>query len=193
MKKLHLLFAFLLIVSASSMAQSYNKWLGGGIGFNSTDKGETKSSEFTFRPTIGFVLSPEWSLGGSLAFTSGKVENNVSETTTTSFGIIPFARYKFASAGKFAFFGQAELPYTNTNEENGSVEISYSSFGIQARPGLTYNFTERLGATMLMPNLLYFRSISGDIDQTDTALLLNTGYSISGYFLNPTFSFIYRF
>lgn len=170
-------------------AQSGEKWIGGGLTVRSTDYGNGNSaSSFELSPEIGFRLSDKWSLGGALVY--GK-ETDVYDNSTTSLGIVPFARLHIGEAGKFEFFGQGELPIMSYDEEENDFESSMVGFRI--RPGIAFHFNDKFAAELLMPSLFSFASYGGDADGSEFNFLFNSGYSIQNYVLNPSIVFVYKF
>lgn len=197
MKRICLVFGILVLASAATFAQT-SKWIGGGLTISSTDDGNDQTtSSLRITPTIGFVLNDKWAVGGALILGSGKQENGTTEIKTSEVGIKPFARYSLGESGKFAFFGQGELPIvsykTETETPAANFDSKYSSVGLHVRPGMTYHLSDKFAAELLMPSLMAFNTYSGDAEGSEFRLLFNSGYSIEDYLLEPTISFIYKF
>jgi len=202
MKKI-ILFVFGVCVFALGAYAQQSKWIGGGFSYSSTDDGGDKTtSSFGFSPEIGFVLNDKWAIGGGLYFgTANDTPNTISETNTSKFGIIPFARYYVAQTGKFTFFAQAELPYqtnkveTKTTVGGGTVttNVEYKSIGLNVSPGVSYDLNDRFALELKMPSILSYYSNSGDYKNSGFSFVLNDGMSIQRYLLNPEFKFVYKF
>lgn len=202
MKKTLLILA-VMAVGISAYAQQGGKWLGGALTFNSSeDAAGLKSSGFSISPRLGYNLNDKWAIGIALGYSTSTVENSaISETTTSGIGIVPFIRYNCVEAGKFVFFGQAELGYTSYESEfstpvgsaNVSTKTDYSTTGLNINPGVAYNINESFAVELIMPNIFDYYSYSGDRDGSGMSFAFNSGYSIQNYFLSPTFSFVYKF
>lgn len=198
-----LLILGVMAIGVSAFAQQGSKWLGGALSFNSDeDAAGLKSSGFSISPRFGYYLNDKWAIGIGLGYSTSSVENSAtSETTTSGIGIVPFIRCNCVEAGKFVFFGQAELGYTSYESEfttqvgpaNVSTKTDYSATGLSINPGVAYNINESFAVELIMPNIFDYYSYSGDRDGSGMSFAFNSGYSIQNYFLNPTFSFVYKF
>jgi outer membrane protein len=191
MKMKKLIFSSLLaLITMNCLVAQNNMWVGGTISVRSSDNGTSETST-TFMPQFGMHLNSNWSVGGSLGFSSSSSNNGFSETKFNTTSIVPFARYWFSQAGNVRFFGQAELPLRfHGGETDGVDHDSYSSVGLVARPGLGFSLSERWGLTMLMPPVLSFVNSDGD---SDFYFGINDGYNIQDYLLDTSIGIIYKF
>ncbi len=199
MKKTLFILA-MMAIGVSAFAQQGSKWLGGALTLNSSeDEDGLKSSGFSISPRFGYYLNDNWAIGIGFGYSTSTVENSeVSETNTSGIGIVPFVRYNCVEAGKFVFFGQAELGFMSYESEvdpsfGPNVKTEYSTTGLSLNPGVAYNINESFAIELNMPNIFNYYSYSGDRDGSGMSFAFNSGYSIQNYFLNPTFSFIYKF
>lgn len=189
MKKLLLTALLALLVNYGLMAQS-NMWVGGTISVRNSDNGTSQSST-TIMPQFGLHLNANWSVGGSLGFSSSSSEEGLTEIKYNTTSLVPFARYWFSEAGNLRFFGQAELPIRFYGGEiNGEDLDGYNSVGLVARPGLEFSLSEKWGLTMLMPPVLSFVNTDGN---TDFYFGINEGYNIQDYLLDTSIGIIYKF
>lgn len=135
-------------------------WFGGSVGF-SHEGGVTKTKEadtdkpsvnsFTFAPTVGFELNEKLSVGGKIVFTSKSTKQTVGDTDTktssSTFGITPFARYTFVEFNKFGITAEAGIPilYSSSKHDNGSQTTKgdpQTSIGLYVTPLLTYSLND---------------------------------------------------
>lgn len=184
---LSVLFAF------SSTAQGQPMWVGGTLNISSQTVNDLTTSHSEFMPEFGYNLNDRWAVGGRMGFSFDKEEAVLGTDKTTTFSIIPFTRYTFASIKKFQFFGQGELPMHFFSGEfaNGDSKDNESAIGLAIRPGVAYTFNSKWGFNMMMPSLFSF--ISGSDDYSSFEFGLNNGYNIQDYFLNTSIGFIYKF
>lgn len=124
MKKILLSMAMLAFIGSANA----QLWFGGSVGFNSNSdkdvikaggqeiKSKSVANSFSLSPKVGFQISDDLAVGARLTFTSAKTfpdkednANNWTKSSTVSFA--PFARYTFASFGKFALKGVAEMSF----------------------------------------------------------------------------------
>jgi hypothetical protein len=201
MKKMIFAMAVLTASVIGANAQNEGKWIGGGLSFTSADNGNNvETSSLSFFPSMGVFVSENWAIGGMLQLSSSKTENSGSsiEDKSSSFGLMPFARYYVGSAGRFSFFAQGELPIVSSKSEmksSGTVvsDSKHTMIGLQVRPGISAQISSRFAAELHMPRLFYFNSYSGDREDSSMGLLFNSGYSIDSYLLSPTIHFVYKF
>ena len=139
-------------------------WFGGSIGL-SHEGGVTKTKDadvdkpsdntFSFSPMVGFDLNEKLSVGGMINFVSysGKqtIDNGETKTetktSTSTFGITPFARYKFVEFNKFGISAEAGVPvmFRSSKHDNGSKTTKgnpTTSIGLYVTPLLTYSLND---------------------------------------------------
>lgn len=155
----NLFFALILLFSTTVIANAQIV-VGGSIGFNSSGgsidaNGHTSDknnvSNFTFSPMVGYFFSENFLAGVELGVTSSRNENPSASTTTTtsSFGLTPYARYYAFRMNKFSIFGQAELGLSFGKEKTkiGSTTNDgpkTSTFSLMVFPGIAYDISDRL-------------------------------------------------
>jgi hypothetical protein len=102
--------------SKSSSSKSSSKASSSGMGYGSgdlfitgtlgyTDDGND-SSEFAIRPAVGYMLSDNFALGGTLGYESAKTAGS---DAVDAFLVGAIARYYFTPSSQFSIFGQGEL------------------------------------------------------------------------------------
>ncbi len=185
-----MLFVF---VFAGTAQEKGDKWIGGTLLLSSSESGSTTRSTTTLAPELGFHLGNGWAAGGRIGFTFRKTDGGGGTDKSNTTSIVPFARYYFAEAGRFKFFGQGELPLSFSGGENadGSSKSNNNSIGLRVRPGLSFDFNERWGFNMLMPSVFSFASSSND--NSSVYFGVNDGYNIQDYLLNTSIGFVYKF
>lgn len=124
MKKVFLTLALVLTTVVAS-AQWY---VGGGLGFNK--QGDTTA--FNIKPEVGYKLNDAWTVGA-------EVNVDWTKDVATKFGVTPYARYTFLTAGEFSMFAEAYATIKHIKPEEGDGE---TGFGLGVRPGVAYNITE---------------------------------------------------
>lgn len=194
MKKF-VLVSFLVIGLASILhSQESKMWIGGGINFSTVDNGNTVQTNLGFMPEFGINFNESFSAGGRIGyFTNINKDAAGDKQKINQFSIVPFARYTFASFGKFSAFGQGELPLSFYGGENydGTAMDSYNSIGLNVRPGLSYSINEKWGFNLLMPSVFSFVTQSNNY--SSVGFTLNRGYTVQSYLLDTNIGFIYKF
>src|SRR5690554_1484913 len=189
MKKSILMLMLVAFATSAAFAQT-KMWVGGTLSVASSDN-NTSESTATFMPQFGVHLNENWSLGGSLGFSSSKTEAGGIESNSNLPSIVPFARYSISQPGTFRFFGQGELPLRfYGGEVDGNDLDSYNSVGLVLRPGVGISLSERWGLTMLMPPVFSFVNTDGN---SDFYLGINDGYNIQDYILDTSLGIIFKF
>ncbi len=187
-KKMKKLFLTIAMV-AFAMAANAQFVISGQLGFNTTggnthyeaiapltttyDVPANKSTDFTFAPSIGYMLNDNMQVGASLIYTMRSTTNYTAAPyfanyeawnldKQSMFGIAPYFRYYFAQAGNFKFFCEAELAflvmpkshfhYVNTTpapagfDDEGDGNISASVISLSITPGVNYKFNDNWSA-----------------------------------------------
>lgn len=125
MKKILLSMALMAFIGSANA----QLWFGGSVGYNSNStttvikpKGgdETKSkpvsSSFSFSPKVGFQLGDAFEVGAMLTMGTkksfaDKEDDKDNWMKTTTWALAPFARYSFATFGKFSLKAVGELSF----------------------------------------------------------------------------------
>jgi opacity protein-like surface antigen len=168
MKLRSLLFSLLLVVSAQSsfsQIQQGSILLGGQFAFQVSESedgfvdlnnqiflDDTKSTNFTIAPQIGFAVSEKVFIGGAISLNSVNTKgvnfngfgNNEIEISQRSFAISPFIRNYFSISDKFFIYlqgdasialGRQKTKYTG-RDESEPEKVTALSIGV--RPGLSF-------------------------------------------------------
>ena len=115
-KSVILLIAFLVVTTwTRAQTSAGNMMLGGAIEFSSTSReggSPNDGSSFSFSPDFGYFITDNFAVGAMLTLESSRQGTGDAKTTSSGFGIGPFARYYvFTSNEQFGFFGQARLSF----------------------------------------------------------------------------------
>lgn len=153
MKKIFLTIA-LAAMTFSANAQFF---VGGEIGLSTTG-GNTKATfngqtqtvknggvtTITIAPELGYQFSEKFLVGASLGVaptinTTYTVDNTATKTTTVSWLINPYARYRLAALGNFGVWAQGGLTIGGLKHDENTSDFV---FNIGVLPVLTYSINE---------------------------------------------------
>ena len=125
-----------LLVSVAVNAQTY---VGGGIGFSSTENtaNDSKVTTIALKPEIGYKLDDKWSLGTTLDYEYAKED----QYKANSFAVSPYVRYNAFKVGPVTFFADASATVATLKVDGGD---SYSGWAIGIAPGVSVNVTQNL-------------------------------------------------
>ena len=145
-------------LSAQAQTDAGSLMLGGGISYYSTKSGDypdtgRKDTEVQFTPSLGYFISDNIAIGMGLQIGSYKEDpaGNNNNTTTSGFGVSPFARfYVPTSSDKFFFYAQVRLEYNSlkTEFEVGGDPVKGSEIDFAVSPGFAYFFNEHWSAEL---------------------------------------------
>lgn len=127
-------------------------WVGGSLGFNSNKYDSPTSidnpdcSEITldFSPVVGYALNDKMDVGAELNITTVNNVNCVEDVKKATFGITPFARYKFFEAGKLSFHAQAQLSYQHNSYKTPAADSDSNIFNIGVKPLIKYSLSDNI-------------------------------------------------
>jgi opacity protein-like surface antigen len=149
MKKL-LLVAGLAIFSLTAQAQEQSKGLEGAwwattqFGYQQTKVGDTKGTNLTVLPLVGYFVSPSVTVAAGVGVVNIKSETGSVTNANTSLVVVePLVRKYWNVAGNFYFFGQLAAPIISGKEKESDTKIS--QYGVAMSGGIdffvTKNFT----------------------------------------------------
>ncbi|MFC0604829.1 outer membrane beta-barrel protein [Winogradskyella pulchriflava] len=156
----------------------------GSVGFNSeNDKNtETKSNGFNLSPTVGYFISDDLAIGGSLSYASFKEEvagTDVSEES--GFGVGAFGRYYFLDLGeRFKTNAEFGVGYASMNDK--LADVKENTIGAGLGLGINYFVTEKIALSFGLKNVLSFSSSKFDVDGAEAVSEFNFGF---GDIANP--------
>lgn len=168
--------------------QEGNKFVEGSFSFRSGDVEDS----WTFNPSMGYMLTDEWAVGGRLNFGGSKDNDNNKES---NFGVTAFARYYFLSLGKsknFQAFGEAGLGYSavTNNPDVGSKDTD-SDINANVSIGMNYFFTPHWAATFTLANILQYNSYSPEDGNNSSDLKVEVNL-FNNIFAQPQFGLLYK-
>ncbi|MBP5327904.1 MAG: hypothetical protein J6Y98_08345 [Bacteroidales bacterium] len=132
-----------------------------------------KTMDFTFAPSVGYMLNDNMQVGVGLFYSMQSTTNYTAAPYFANyeawnldkqsfFGIAPYFRYYFAEAGNFNFFCQAELAfammpkthfhYVNTTpaptgyDDEGDGNVTANVISLSITPGVNYKFNDNWSA-----------------------------------------------
>jgi hypothetical protein len=159
MKKLFTLLVICFIANFSLSAQ-YKYFVGGQLGFRSNDA----QSYFSVLPNVGYILNDHMILVGEVGFSSTTDKNTVKDIKSNTFDLGVALRYGW-KAGDNAFVFLAP----GVNISNGKVaDVKNSAFGVNIRPGVSYQLAPRWSMTAHYGSLGYDSVKLGDGDAVGT-------------------------
>lgn len=159
MKKTSLFFA-MLIVSATSIAQTGSWYVGGQLGFSS-DKSEdfinnqvSKDTYTNFSPEVGMFLADDISVGFALNFSTQKFDNDVSNTDFDKVSLtspVIYVRKFWSIEDIFSAFVGLDVNFSTGNVKQNQNDVltttdKISGFGANANVGIAFPLGERFTA-----------------------------------------------
>lgn len=159
MKKLFTLLVICFIANFSLSAQ-YKYFVGGQLGFHS-NKAE---SYFGIKPNVGYILNDHMILVGEVGISSTTDKSLATDVKSSTFDLGVALRYGW-KAGDNAFVFLAP----GVNISNGKQgDIKDSAFGVNIRPGVSYQLAPRWSMTAHYGSLGYNSVKFGKADAVGT-------------------------
>lgn len=159
-----------LVIAIVAMSASAQTYIGGGLGFTTTDQeGHDKNlTQFTLAPEVGYNLSDKWAIGLSLEYQYAK-----EETSTNGIGVAPYARYTVAKIGNFSFYVDGEFTFLSVKAEDEDAQNGWS---LGLKPGVRFDVNDKIFMTASVGFLGY--ADTNDINGKKT---FGVGLNGSGY------------
>ena len=153
-------FIATFVIALATISASAQTYIGGGIGFTSTDKkGEDKSlTSLTITPQVGYNLNEKWALGLGVSYSYIKQESSLNTIM-----VAPYVRYTVAKAGICSFFIDGEFGFASMKPENGDSSTVWS---LGVKPGVRFDITKKLFATASLGYLGYIDTSDFDGEKT---------------------------
>ncbi|MFY8069109.1 MAG: outer membrane protein [Flavobacterium sp.] len=171
-------------------------FVSGAVTLNSSKTGDFKVNAFEIAPKLGYFVTENIAVGGSIGFNSLKLDDGAADATNSGLVLGAFGRYYFTPASKFSLFAQLGLDYTSSNDEfdvtdgtvyGSKIETKEVGFGLGA--GMNYfvssNFSIEAGVAVLGYSSNDNGGGSG-VDKTNT-------FSFGGDWRAVTFGVNYKF
>lgn len=187
MKKNVLVLLFVALTTITVSAQSGEGFAKGDVFVSgalmldsrkndNVDTGNYKYSEFTITPSLGYFVTENIAIGGSVAYVSQKFTQNEGdveqEINALALGIM--GRYYMTPADKFSLFGQLSAAYTTA--ESGAIKANGFSSGLGL--GMNY-FVASNWAIEAGLGILSYASAKADVPNADESTNLNFGFDLS--------------
>lgn len=172
-----------------------DKFVEGSFRYSSQNGDSSPTAEshsWSLNPTVGYLLTDKWAVGGKLNFGGREFNNDVK---TTDLGLTAFARYYFLSLGEgktFNAYGEGGLGYTsskvnniignNTTDDNLNANISL---------GMNYFFNSNWAITFTLANILSYNSFSPENGDNENDLNIEVNL-FNNIFDQPQFGLLYK-
>ena len=198
MTKKCILFGLATVMAFGTYAQKNTLLVGGNVGISSSKNEnaqfETKNTDYTFDPFIGYQFDNHWTAGavvsaGSTKQTVSSSPEQVNKTTTFAAG--PFIRYSHKLSDIFMVYGQLQGSfggYKNT-ASLGSVSSTSKGSAFEANlfPAVFINLKNNFGLNFNFGGLTYGSS-KPDGGKTNSAVSFNFG-QVANIGISKNFSF----
>lgn len=166
-------------------------YLSGSIGINSTKMGDVKSDGYNFSPGVGYFLTENIALEGSISVNkqtvSMDVEGETMDVEAKGFSFSVAGKYYFTPADKFSLFAGLGAGYGITKLGDGDT-LDMKTFSVALAPGINYFFNKNF-AGQASVGVLGYTSSKLDVDGADA---MNT-FNLSLDMTNVNFALIYKF
>jgi len=176
MKKL-LLVAGLAFFGLTAQAQEKSKGLEGAwwatsqFGYQQTKEGDTKGTNLTVLPLVGYFVSPSVTVGAGVGVVNIKSETVSTTNANTNLVVVePLVRKYWNVAGNFYFFGQLATPIITGKEKEANTKVN--QFGVAMSGGFDYFVTKNFSVEFSY-NLASFTSTTIKPDGGDKTTINN--------------------
>lgn len=163
-------------------------YLTGAFNLNSITQGDAKFNGFTVAPGVGFLVTENIALEGSLGYSSIKEDNGVNEATISGFGIAVGAKYFFTPADKFSLSIGANISFNSFNEEFVGPDYTEQEIGINVPVGLHYFVSNNFALTTTWGGLGYSSNDNGGENNVEKTNSFALGLDLTAV----TFGLIYK-
>lgn len=151
----------LCLCAISALSAAAQVWVGGTLGASHRktkyDTGDTTERGFYFGPTVGYDLSPQWTIALGLEYYLSNNKSVVTRGSTrirqNALEINPYMRYYFAECGGVRFFCQGGMNFTKSWINQKTVTDGQTSYDeaqslntlcVEFRPGISYLLHDRV-------------------------------------------------
>lgn len=143
-------------------------YLSGTANFSSSKTGDFKSDSFTVAPGLGYFLTENLAIEGSIGFTSGTDnvdffnDGDIYEVKTSGLGINAGVRYFWTPASKFSLSVGGNISYASIKTDVDGVGDSTSKvIGVNVPVGLNYFVSNNFALTATWGGLGYSSNDNG--------------------------------
>jgi len=175
-------------------AQEEHKFFVGGMfsySKNLNSRGDSGSTFYSVRPSLGYSLTENWQVGLAIGFSSQEnvfISGESSRITRTS--IDPFVRYRKTVAPDLRIYGELAVSFSSVERTMipaTSQADEITMFQLTLGPGLDYSLSERWVLLGLWGVLQYNNVLSNTIGSDDSTLradidLTSVQFGVNFYF-----------
>ncbi len=172
-------------------------FISGAFSFSTSKTGDFKVNSFEVAPKVGYFVTENIAIGGSIGYQSNKLDFDGEDVANTGLGLGAFGRYYFTPASKFSLFAELGVNYTSFDNEyfiidgelfapETSVESKEIGFGLGF--GMNYFVSSNFSIEAGVGVLGYASNDNGGdgADKTNT-------FSFGGDWRAVTFGVNYKF
>jgi opacity protein-like surface antigen len=190
------IFALLILAGMAFTAQAQEKrwWVGGTVGYSSSDFGSRDTGEsLTIQPELGYNLSDRWALGIQFGLSQADLTTtDHSYADFQRFSVAPFARYTFLKWKAFSVFADGGIGFSDFTGDtdfgdNVSENAHLSSFGLSVNPGFALRLTDRF--SLIGRTNLFSAAHSWNDHIADWNVGLNSPFNLDDIEIGVTFKF----
>lgn len=159
MKKIILTIAAICAVSFANAQDSTDGtpgfakgdvYLTGSFNFSNEKQGDVKADGLSIAPGIGYFLTENVALVGSLEYSSSK---DTADVKTTGFGVSAGVKYFWTPASKFSLSLGGEVGYFT--QKSDDTDIKVNAIGLNVPVGLHYFVSDSFAVTTSWAGLSY--------------------------------------
>jgi outer membrane protein len=163
-------------------------YLSGTVNYSNLKTGNDKTNLFTVAPGVGYMVTENIALEGSLGYISSTVDKAGIETKDTGFEIAAGAKYFFTPADKFSLSVGGSISYTSLKNQVGNANSTTGKvIGVNIPVGLHYFVSNNIALTSSWGGLGYSSDDNGG-NGNDATNEFNIGLDLSAI----TFGMIYK-
>lgn len=169
-------------------------YLTGTANFSSEKTGDFKTDSFTVAPGLGYFITENLALEGSLGFTSGKDsvdlfnDGDIYEVKTSGFGINAGVKYFWTPASKFSLSIGGNISYASIKTDvDGLGDSTSKVIGVNVPLGLHYFVSNDFAITSSWGGFGYSSNDNGG-DGAEKTTGFNLGLDLS----TISFGLIYK-
>ena len=160
-------------------------YLSGTFNFSNSKTGDFKTDSFTVAPGIGYFLTENLAIEGSLGFTSGKDvvdlfgDGDLYEVKNSGFGVNAGVKYFWTPANKFSLSVGGNISYASVKSEvSGLGESTSKIIGVNVPVGLNYFVSDSFAITSTWGGFGYSSNDNGG-DGAEKTNTFNFGLDLS--------------
>jgi hypothetical protein len=162
-------------------------YLSGSFGISNDKTGDFKENGFEVIPAVGYFLTENLALEGSIGYASTTEDDGVDEFKTNGLGVAVGVKYFWTPASKFSLSLGGNISYTTTKEDDGTFDVTTKEIGFNVPLGLHYFVSDSFAITTSWGGLSYTTNDNGG-DGADKTNSLNLGVDLSSI----NFGLIYK-